>query len=392
MKRLTNEDVVSRLKKLYGDKYNYDKVDYKGSRSYITLVCPIHGDFNVYANNALQGKIVCAKCVSKTPTKEEFIRLSSKAHENKYDYSNTDYINLSTRAIVTCPIHGDFSVLPREHIIGRNGCPKCKEEITNKNKEEKKRIIAENRKKRLEERFKKWKEYCSKKHHNKYNYDLINGIKWMDEKLPIICPHHGIFYQSAEAHMLYGCEKCARKYTGENSRISQKEFEERANKIYNGAYEYGKYKGMHDKMEIICKEHGIFYQTPSNHLKGCGCPYCASSSGESHIKNILNDLNLIYKAQYRINGKYLKNCREFVLLDFVVKFHDHYYVIEYNGIQHYEYVPFFHTSELDFEKQLYRDACLEDFCKAKNYTLLVFNYLQTKEEIREKLYEIFKEN
>ena len=42
-------------------------------------------------------------------------------------------------------------------------------------------------------------------------------------------------------------------------------------------YDYSNvlYKNMHTPVAIKCKIHGIFYQTPHNHLKGAGCPECA---------------------------------------------------------------------------------------------------------------------
>ena len=42
-------------------------------------------------------------------------------------------------------------------------------------------------------------------------------------------------------------------------------------------YDYSlvNYNGAKSKVKIICKEHGIFEPTPSNHLNGVGCSKCA---------------------------------------------------------------------------------------------------------------------
>lgn len=40
-------------------------------------------------------------------------------------------------------------------------------------------------------------------------------------------------------------------------------------------YSHVIYKNMHTNVAIGCKLHGIFYQTPHNHLKGAGCPECS---------------------------------------------------------------------------------------------------------------------
>src|SRR5690606_33289030 len=34
----------------------------------------------------------------------------------------------------------------------------------------------------------------------------------------------------------------------------------------------------HENISIICIEHGVFKQTPDNHLRGKGCPKCAEIS------------------------------------------------------------------------------------------------------------------
>jgi len=49
-----------------------------------------------------------------------------------------------------------------------------------------------------------------------------------------------------------------------------------AEKMHGFKYEYSKiqYITTQQKVEIICSEHGSFYQTPSNHMKGQGCPEC----------------------------------------------------------------------------------------------------------------------
>ena len=58
--------------------------------------------------------------------------------------------------------------------------------------------------------------------------------------------------------------------------MTQEEFIRRAREVHGERYDYNnvKYNGSHDKVEIICKEHGVFYQEPNSHLNGNGCPMC----------------------------------------------------------------------------------------------------------------------
>lgn len=54
------------------------------------------------------------------------------------------------------------------------------------------------------------------------------------------------------------------------------EFILKARKIHGDIYDYSKseYKDMNTIICIICPKHGIFWQTPYNHICGEGCPYC----------------------------------------------------------------------------------------------------------------------
>lgn len=56
----------------------------------------------------------------------------------------------------------------------------------------------------------------------------------------------------------------------------QKAFICKAQEIHNGRYNYSlvKYKGSKTNVEIICPDHGVFQQTPNNHLRQA-CPICA---------------------------------------------------------------------------------------------------------------------
>ena len=61
-------------------------------------------------------------------------------------------------------------------------------------------------------------------------------------------------------------------------RLVAETFIEKSKEIHGDAYDYSKviYGGAKTKVTIICKECGTeFYQTPTNHLKGHGCPLCS---------------------------------------------------------------------------------------------------------------------
>ena len=54
-------------------------------------------------------------------------------------------------------------------------------------------------------------------------------------------------------------------------------FIEKSKNVHNNKYDYSKvkYTKAKEKVCIICPEHGEFWQAPTNHLNGNGCPKCA---------------------------------------------------------------------------------------------------------------------
>lgn len=372
MKRLNTNQVIEKLRNLYGDTLDYSKVDYKTSRSYITLVCPKHGEFEKYANDALQGRGKCPKCQRGISSTEEFIAIAKAKFGDKFDYSKTDFINKITKVIITCPKHGDFTIQPNTFLNSVYGCGQCRykdKEIINKPSKEQQLSIKQqvfiSRSKEI--------------HNNKYDYSKVIYTKACD-KVTIICPIHGEFQQAPGVHIKgHGCPKCAREVTADKTRKTQEEFEKEARAIYGDKYTYGKYTGMHNKMTIVCPIHGSFECTPHNHLVDCGCPRCSDSKGELMVSTWLKTNNILF-----VQEKSLKIDNLQLYLDFYINLNGIEYIIEYNGIQHYRPVEHFGGEER-FKKQTFRDQSLRDYCNEHSIRLLEIPYTDNIEEIHSKL-------
>ena len=112
-------------------------------------------------------------------------------------------------------------------------------------------------------------------HGNKYDYSQ-SEYKNYHTKLKILCSSHGPFFQSPANHLKgHGCIEC-----GGKRKLHLSEFINKANKKHNYRYSYSNtiYKKTDIKIEIICSEHGSFFMTPHNHLKGQNCPVCLKES------------------------------------------------------------------------------------------------------------------
>lgn len=203
-------------------------------------------------------------------TTEDFINRSSKIHNNKYNYSRTNYTGSNNKVIIICPEHGEFKQLSRHHITGI-GCPKCGHLKT-----------SSCRRKTTEEFIKDAKEV----HGERYDYSL-SDYKGNHIKVKIICKEHGAFKQIPNTHLNgSGCIKCGIDLTTKLRTKSKDKFIEDAIKIHGDKYDYSlvKYKNSSTKINIICRDHGVFRQNPSRHLSGAGCVECGKLSISKYSK------------------------------------------------------------------------------------------------------------
>lgn len=192
---LTNEQFLEKARAIHGNKYDYSQTEYYRSHIPVRIICPEHGVFLQQPNKHLSGH-GCQRCAYRyNYTEEDFVKEAKKVHGDKYDYSQANFTKVTGIVSLYCPVHGLFKQNAGNHLRGF-GCPQCGHEL-----------VGSNNRMPLNE----WKERSTKKHNNKYNYSLITEIKNQDSIVKIICPNHGIFMQSAAAHLNgSGCPSCKR--------------------------------------------------------------------------------------------------------------------------------------------------------------------------------------
>lgn len=293
-------------------------------------------------------------------TKEEFIAKAREVHGDRYDYSLVEYINNHTKVKIICSEHGIFEQNPGHHLLGYN-CPKCKSQ---KNRE--RCIMGINL----------FIDKANVVHNNKYNYSKVEYIN-SQTKICIICPIHGEFWQQPDSHLQgHGCPYCNfDKISGAN-RSDTDSFIAKAKEKHGDRYDYSlvNYVNSHKKIRIICKRHGVFIQTPTNHLCGCGCPKCKESHGEIAIKEYLKNKMIEHYCQYKINLSPKMFARNNLKIDFYLPKYNAF--IEFNGEQHYKFKKMFHKNDEGFNKQVERDKRLKQYCKENKINLIVIKYNQ----------------
>ncbi len=219
-----------------------------------------------------------------TKTKD-FINKCKNKHGNKYDYTKTKYINANTKVLIICPLHGEFLQRAFDHQYGAN-CNKCADVF------------------RIEKKSsntKKFNESAIKLHGDKYDYSKVDYIN-CDAKVIIVCNEHGDFAQAPTSHLMgRGCPKCGL------IKSSSDDFILKATAKHGDKYDYSavKYTDCRIEIDIICKIHGMFSQTPNCHLSGCGCQKCAViKSIETCKKRLSTKEEFIKKSIEKHGDKY----------------------------------------------------------------------------------------
>jgi hypothetical protein len=261
VRKLTTDEFIEKAKAKHGLLYDYSKVVYVKSSAKVVIVCKFHGEFLQRPNDHLTGK-GCSECADNVPlTTKTFIEKSTAIHNGLYDYSLVDYIDRKQKVKIICKVHGTFLQRANDHLKDC-GCPECGVDAKRSNTETfiKKAIAV---------------------HGNRFDYSQVDysGSK---SNVVIICKEHGAFLQSADNHLAgAGCTECKIA----SMRSNTQEFIDRAKLVHGSRFDYSlaEYVGSQSKVKIICKEHGVFLQTPDTHLRGKGCHECGNNKLNAEI-------------------------------------------------------------------------------------------------------------
>ena len=354
--RFSLDEFINLCNKIHNNKYDYSLVEYVNVKTKIKIICPIHGIFEQRANSHLSGQ-ECMKCKidNERKTLKEFINESKNIHGEKYNYSLVEYKNCNTKIKIICPKHGIFEQYPPNHLIG--GCKKCANEKMKLNQID-------------------FLERCKKIHGDKYDYSLVE-YELSSKKVKIICLIHGIFEQSVNSHLNgRGCRNCY----DERQKSNTTEFIKKVQKIHGCKYDYSlvEYKNSYTKIDIICPVHGIFKQTPDSHLRlESNCPNCKTiSKSEIKIFDYFKFNNILFETQKTFDGCKNKNKLRF---DFYLP--EHNTCIEYDGYQHNTSVSYW-GGENGLKYRKNNDKLKNEYCEKNNIRLI---RIQHDEDIEDKL-------
>lgn len=144
-------------------------------------------------------------------------------------------------------------------------------------------------------------EKSKRKHDIEYDYSNVNYID-CKTKVQIICPEHGEFLQTPDDHLQgHDCPQCAMQKRKKTKHYTNSQFIQKAIQIHGDKYDYSKvqYVDSKTKVQIICPEHGDFWQVPSKHLQGQQCMQCAI---REHALKQTDTLDIFIKKAQKVHG------------------------------------------------------------------------------------------
>lgn len=362
-RRWTYELFLQRAKEIHGDRYDYSglrREDMKGKETRFMIRCrSCSHEWSCTIHQHINGKTGCPSCAGCVKwTLQRFIDRAHAIHGNRYYYGEiTEFHiqNKSSKVPLVCRICAyRWSPTIQNHIHRKSGCPNC----VGKARWTMERFLDQAR----------------STHGARYDYSMIaeDQINGYESKVNIRCTVCGyVWLISIGNHVrgVTGCPNCASV-----ARWTLDRFLEAGKQVHGDAYDYSLISsnditGAHDKVQVLCKGcKTVWMVSISNHINNArGCPRCCRSHGETICKSILTAFGIVTEEEYIIPG----STRRY---DFMFEYQGKFYILEFDGIQHFRYTNFFHeTYEIFLERQRI-DVEKSYFAIMKGYYLIRIDY------------------
>ena len=348
MRRLTNEEFITRVNDIVGDEYTFLE-DYKKSAEPIKVRHNVCGnEYTVKPNNFFSGKR-CRRCSIKSrATKralgfEEFKARLSKVHGEGYEIKS-EYTKLSAILELKHKECGyEFKEIP-VNLLSGSGCPICVKGS------------------HLTEETFKYK--LNKTRGSEFIY--VGGFKNTSSKVFLKHIQCGRIIEVIAGDILYGqqgCGKCNSK-TRKTNDIFLEEVKKEVGDEYTFLEEY---KTTHVPLKVRHNKCGReYFVRPSNFIflgHRCGACRCKRSRGEVAVMNELVRLDQEFEEERRIGG--------ILRADFYLTKYKAY--IEFDGRQHYDSIEFW-GGDAELEGIKFRDGVKDAYCRLQGIPLLRIPY------------------
>lgn len=281
------------------------------------FLCLHHGTFRSSPKALLKSRRGCPMCnkaqaVGGKLDYEGFKQKADKVFGGKYGFFPEDfqtYKNNLSKVRAVCPEHGVFSKSVKRLLNGE-GCPECG-----------RRQAAEARQANS----------LAKLLDGKPRLTLCGR----SDGIEVFCEKHGrVKTTKYRLRGKFGCPECTRDAV----MVSPGEWLKRFHATHKDAFEYELPTRCYanEKIAIVCTRHKepfTFYQTPSDHADGHGCPMCKAvqtasgpSKGETEVAEFARSLGVKVQTQVPLVSQ---TGKQYLLDIFLPEFGIY---IEYNGL------------------------------------------------------------
>ena len=287
--------------------------------------------------------------MSKKKTHEQFMKEFNKKNPSAKNIEVLGKYDGNSKPIsCRCKMDG-YEWLPRpSHLLGSknvkpSGCPKCSGKA----------------KKTTEEFIKEMKIINP-------NIEILGEYKGCGKPIKCKCLIDDHEWYPLPDNLLqnHGCPKC-----GGQLKKDHEEFVKEM-KIINPNIEIiEKYNGVHNHIKCRCTICNHKWKTrPHELLDEYGCPLCSISRGELKVKNVLENLNIVYIFQHKF-----EDCKFYNKLPFDFYIPSLNTIIEYDGEQHYKIIKKFGGLEGFIDRKI-RDTIKNIYCQQNNIKLIRIPY------------------
>ena len=199
--------------------------------------------------------------------KEHFLARARDIHNDRYDYSDVDYINDKTKVCIGCREHGKFWQTPHHHLTGQ-GCPICGLEYAKVCNRKDRDLFVQQVKDMYGDKY------------DLSDCEYVNN----KTKVKVKCNDCGETFEIKPNDLLcgHGCKKCAveskTKYYTYNQILDLIKGKANENLLSDLNDKDKKYR-LNDELNMECPIHGSYTHKVKFVIKGKTCPNCCKSEG-----------------------------------------------------------------------------------------------------------------
>lgn len=216
--------------------------------------------------------------------------------------------------------------------------------------------------------------------------DICNQLKlkYVDTDINSVIEYHN--FECSASHKIYkplcelnralrlqtgnGCKQCV----ADSLRTPLEDIKKR---YYALGFEFldDKFINFRIKNNTRCNNCGFIWRTNSSCIlqHKSGCPECSRHINEKltgeGLKKLLPNVIFLQHKYIKCNDKNFE--KKYIYVDYFFELNNKFYIVEYNGGQHYKYNKFFHCNNQEkFKLQKRRDIWLKQYCICNNIVLI----------------------